>query len=218
LEYPDNTREGIAAAFVVADFVEIDVRSTADGRLVLAHDAVLAGVRVGDATWHELEELDLGAGHRPVLLEGVLGMAGERRLDIEIKNSPIEPGFDQSLAGRVAALARPIDLITSFHWPTVDAARRARPDVGTGLLVDRVGSLGDAVDWAVAEGHEVIAPHVDLVFEHPGGIDDAHAAGLEVYCWTVNDPATARTLAGQGVDAIITDDPRTIGEAVKEES
>jgi glycerophosphoryl diester phosphodiesterase len=213
LEYPDNTLEGIVAAAAVSDFVELDVRRSIDGSMVLSHDLALGNLAVIEHSWDELSSVDLGRGFRPALLDEVLDRLPTTPLDIEIKNSPLQPGFDPegSFAVEVAARARAIDVVTCFFWPTMEVISRAHPRLRTGLLLDGRVSVEDAVSFAVAGGHEVIAPHFSLLMDAAGSaIAAAHDAGLEIVTWTVNDVRIARQLADAGVDAIISDDPARI--------
>ncbi len=213
LSYPDNTLEGITAAALVADFVELDVRRTADGRMILSHDPTFREVLVEDNSWDTLRLIDLGDGCHPALLDEVLEALPAFPLDIEIKNSPLQPGFDPEgdFAVSVARLARPIDVVTCFYWPTMDIVKAALPHVRTGLLVDEGGSAVDAIEAAVANRHEVIAPHFSLLTgAEERLIDLAHDAGLEVVTWTVNDAAIAGRLVAAGIDGIISDDPARI--------
>jgi glycerophosphoryl diester phosphodiesterase len=213
LVYPDNTLEGITAAAEVADFIELDVRRSADGLMVLSHEPALRETTIHDHAWEELRNIDLGGGYHPALLQFILDALPYTPLDIEIKNSPLQPGFDPGgvFAVEVAACARPFDVVTCFFWPTMDIVKRALPHVRTGLLVDEGGSLTDAVEAAVAAGHEVVAPHFSLLINSGNRpIDQAHDAGLEVVTWTVNDVAVAARLVGDGVDGIISDDPERI--------
>ena len=210
LEYPDNTLEGILAASAVCDMVEFDVRSTRDGVAVLSHDAHLDGRAIIDMEWATLAELDVGNGLHPARLDDVLDAAGKCPFNFEIKNSPADPDFDPTFAFacEVARRASPEDLITCFHWPTVDAVRDAYPNLSTGLLVDPTGSLAEAADWAMRRGHQVIAPHWSLL-AGPSIVETATLAkqGLEVVVWTVNDEDVARCLDDAGATTIITDDP-----------
>ncbi len=216
--YPDNTLEGISAAAEVADLVELDVRASADGRFALAHDPEIAGRTVADTTWDVLSALDVGGGLHPTTLDAVMAALSDLPLDIEIKNSPFEASFDADhvVARQVANLARPIDVMTSFYWPTMDAVRRSHPDVSTGLLVDERGSVDDAVAHAVDLGHRLIAPHWSLIDET--AIRRAAAEDLVVVTWTVNDTAEALRLLELGVHAIITDDPGALRAALQEAS
>ncbi len=214
LEYPGNSIEGILAARSVCDMVEFDVRRTRDGVAVLSHDAHLGGRAIFDMDWPEVAEVDIGGGLHPARLHDVLAAAGGFPCNLEIKNSPVDPDFDDTFAFACEAASRATehDLVTSFHWPTVDAVRKAFPDLATGLLVDPTGSLDDAIAWAVGQGHEVIAPHWSL-------LADPSAAwarqGLAIVVWTVNDEEVGRKLAAEGAAAIITDDPRRMVEALK---
>lgn len=94
VDRPENTLASTLRAIEVgATAVEVDVRSTRDGRLVLSHDAELSratdgkGV-IGDKTWDELRHVDAGrkfgaqfAGERIPLLEEVLH-ACQRKIDV----------------------------------------------------------------------------------------------------------------------------------------
>lgn len=206
--FPDNVMAGIRAAAEVAERVEVDVRRTVDGRLVLSHDAELGGSTISDTPWSDLAGLDVGEGHHPILLRELL--EHPIVLNLEIKNSPTDPGFepDHAIGMDTAVLARPTDVLTSFFWPTIDAVRQAFPHLSTGLLFERGIPPEAAIDHAEAMGHSSIVPHHPLVDNSV--VEEAHARGIAVVTWTVNDPGLARRLADWGVDAIITDDPGTL--------
>lgn len=202
--FPDNTEAGIRAAATVAAGIEIDVRATSDGRLVLSHDPVIEGQIVCRSRWEELRRVDLG-GYHPALLEDILDVTVP--LDFEVKNDPEDPDFDPDhRVGRaVADRARPEDLVTSFWWPTVDAIRASHPDVATGLLlwgpIDPVSAIRHAVDGR----HGTIVPeHYQVDAEL---MEMARREGLRVLTWTVDSIDEAVRLAALGVDAIITNRP-----------
>lgn len=206
--FPDNTLPGLIAASEVADAVEVDVRRCGDGRLVLSHDPVIAGLPVASTGWATLAELDLGAGHHPVLLDEAMAAIPGTPVMLEIKNLPDEPGFepDHRVALETAERAREGDILTSFHWPTVDAVRRSFPDVATGLIVPEEGSLGEAAAHCRDRGHLAIAAAQRLLVA--GAL--VAELGIPVHVWTVNDPALARELVALGASGIITDDPGLI--------
>jgi glycerophosphoryl diester phosphodiesterase len=211
--YPDNVLAGIRDAAAIASRVEIDVRRTRDGRLVLSHDPELGGLAVAGTSSAELAGLDLGDGHRPLFLDELFARAPEIPLNIEIKNlehTGPEPWF--VIVDQVAEVCRDQDVITSFHWPTVDRIRSLRPEVTTGLLFEGAVSVEDAMGHAVRMAHAGIVPHWEVVTRDL--IGRAHDAGLEVICWTVDDPAVARRLAAWEIDAIITNDPGAIVAAL----
>ncbi|NIA26169.1 MAG: hypothetical protein GWP04_11460 [Gammaproteobacteria bacterium] len=219
LEYPDNTLAGILAARDVCDLVELDTRRTADGVIVLSHDAALGGHVVVETPWETLEKIDLGRGHHPARFEHLLDVIGDFPLDIEIKNNPGDPDFDPDFTFplSVAGLARPQDVVTSFHWPTMDAIRSAYPGLRTGLLVEPDGSLEAATSRACASGHQVVAPHW-LLLERESVIGSLLERGLDVVVWTVNDEDRAVALAIAGVSAIISDDPGRIRRTLRRHS
>ncbi len=151
--YPDNTLAGFLAASEVATGVELDVRRSSDGKLVLAHDPLLAGHPVHDTPWELLAELDLGAGHHPALLDEVLAAIPGTPVQLEVKNNPSEPGFepDHRLALETAARARPGDILTSFNRSTLLRVRRDFPELPTGLAIEFPADL-DGGDRALPRG------------------------------------------------------------------
>lgn len=211
--FPDNSLTGLLAASAVADRVEVDVRRSADGKLVLSHDAMVGGFEVATTVWSVLAEVDLGEGHRPVLLDEALGSLPDTPFLIEIKNEPYNRGFepDHRLALEAAERTRPDDLVTSFNWASVDRVRETFPEVATGVV-----ALAETVAEAVARSHSI--GHQAVVAEHRTGFEvlgGALGSGLEVYVWTVNDPGRAGELAVFGVSGIITDEPDLIRNAVE---
>lgn len=214
--YPDNVLEGIAAAFQVADMVEVDVRAAGDRNLILSHDPVLGGLPVGETSWPMLAQVDLGGGFHPASLDQLLERFPTSPFNLEVKNSPTDPWFepDHGLALRTAAAARPGDLLSCFFWPTMDAVRLDSPDVATGLLVDSHWDLAGAVDHALAQGHLAVIPQWELALRSGPACQIASEAGLTVAVWTLNDPSQVDELASIGVTAIITDDPGELRRAV----
>lgn len=210
--YPDNTLAGFTAASDVADMVELDVRRCGDGRLVLAHDAALGGLLVAETPWSILSELDLGDGHHPALLDEVMAALPEIPIQLEVKNLPIDPGFepDHRLALETAERARPRDIVTSFNPETIAAVRRVFPDVATGQAIQAPVDVLTAVKHCLDEGHSALVPN-------HAQITQAIDVEIDVYPWTVNEPARARELVEFGVTGIITDDPGLIRDTFRSE-
>lgn len=211
--YPENSLAAIAAALEAVGATEIDIRVSRDGHLVLAHDAHIDDMEIADSTWPELAEVRR-AGHPVCLLDEVMALPGH--LDLEVKNLPFQPGFDDS--GRpallVASRARRGDIVTSFYWPDMDLIHRRAPGVATGLLVADPDLMEAAVDHAEDMGHVAVVPEDPLVDE--AWCRRARDAGLAVMVWTVNEPERARELYQFGVTAIISDVPRQIRDHVAE--
>jgi glycerophosphoryl diester phosphodiesterase len=187
-----------------ADGVELDVRRTADDRLVVHHDPLLADGRV----IRDASSLDLPP-EIPTLSDALDACAG-MFVNIEVKNDASEPDFDPSdwVATRVAAdlVRRGSDvrwLVSSFRLETVDLFRRVLPSVRTAWLVTDVDH--DVIRTSATRGHVAVHPWVDHVTRE--SVRAAHAAGLAVNTWTCNEPDRIRELIGWGVDGICTDVP-----------
>ena len=214
-QFPDNTLEGITAATAVCDYVELDVRESLDGVKVLSHDPTIEGVDIASTLWEDVQRITIGDGFHPTTLDAVLAAIGDFPLDIEIKNSPLEPGFDPEgrFACEVAAMARSNDVVTCFFWPTVDAVKKSIPSLHTGLLIDQGGSITEAARYAAANGHTALAPHWSLLLE-----DEAVSRSLvlefEIATWTVDDIDVAAQLADLGIDSLISNDPVGIRNAL----
>lgn len=204
---PENTVEAfLEARRLGVDGVEMDVRRSADGALVVHHDAVLDGGRPLSAT----AVADL-APHVPLLEEALDACAG-LLVNVEIKNDPGQPGFDESesIAHQVADVLADAGwteraIVSSFRPATAAAARSADPRLAVGLLIPVTADPRPALAEAAAAGLSAVHPFVAVVDGEL--VAEAHAAGLAVHVWTVNHPDDMARLADLGVEAIITDRP-----------
>lgn len=203
-------RENTIAAFrtarrLGADMVELDVRPTADGALAVHHDA-----RLEDGT--PLVRLAAAELPRHVpLLDAALDACAGMGVNIEIKSSPLDPDFDpeRRLADAVVELVasrgeRDRVIVSSFDPAMVARVRELDPAVATAWLTIGI-EVATAVGTCVAAGHRWWHPHErDVTAE---AIAVAHAAGLGVNAWTVDDPARMAELAAWGTDGICTNVP-----------
>lgn len=199
----------IAAVDAGADGVELDVRRTADGALVVHHDPAVAG---DDRPIARRPRAELPA-HVPDLA-AVLDACRGLTVNVEIKNLPIEPDFDpddavarqtaELLAARRAEGTEDRIVISSFFLPTLDRVRVIAPDVEVAWLAPSGFDLARAAGDAAARGLHGIHPHHTSVDE--AGVAAAAEVGLAVRTWTVNDAAEVRRVAALGVAAVITDD------------
>lgn len=188
-----------------ADWVELDVRFTADRARAVHHDAELPDGR---------SICELAAGALPEfvpLLDVALAACTGMGVNVEIKNSPDDVDFDpaRSLADAVVAeldgFGRERVLVTSFDLHTIDRVRALDATLPTGLLAYELDEPERAIAAAASQGHRAINPWDPFVDE--GFMTLARDAGLEVNVWTINDVARMRELIELGVDAIITDVP-----------
>lgn len=221
---PENTLAAFAIARDLgADGVELDVRRTRDGVLVLHHDPAPAGGPVLATVEHA--EVRQRYPAIPTLAEA-LDVCASLLVNVEIKNLPWEPDFDadEAVADAVVELLAGRGgsdrvLVSSFHLPTVDRLHERAPDVPTAFLFLAGMDLVEVVDLVADRGHVAVHPDVRAL----GGpevhefVAHAHDRGLGVNVWTVNEPADMARLAALGVDALVTDVPdvalRTLGQA-----
>ena len=208
---PENSLEAFERAIALgADMIEFDVRRTADGALVVFHDARVGGAPVSTLTLHELRRR---AGPSPPLLGDVLELArGRIGVDVEVK----EDGYVGAVASALRAGLGSIEgvVVTSFLDGVVAQMRVALPGVRTGLLIglerrpagERRRRRRPAVARARACGADFVAPHHALA--RLGVLTRAAAADLPVLVWTVNRrDHLRRVLRDPRVAGVITDQP-----------
>jgi glycerophosphoryl diester phosphodiesterase len=194
---PENTIEAFRLARELgADWVELDARRTADGAVIVHHDAHLPDGRA----IVELARADLPASVCDLAdaLDACEGMS----INIEIKNWPTDPDFDASeqVAEQVVALVRERSLhdrvlVSCFH-PSLRTAFLH-------VLIDR--SWDDLAAAVAAAGHVALHPWDGLVDEALVAAATAH--GLEVNVWTVDDPVRMAQLVELGVHGLCTNVP-----------
>ncbi|CAB4860510.1 unannotated protein [freshwater metagenome] len=201
----ENTVEAFRrAASMGADGVELDVRRTADGALVVHHDPRLGDGRVIG----ELAAADLPT-HVPTLdlaLDACAGMW----VNLEIKNDENEPDFDPTewVAEQTMAL---LDrrgeperwLMSSFRIETMDRCRAVAPHIRTAWLTGEVPA--DVVGLLNDRGHCALHPWVHLLTREI--IEQCHAGGILVNTWTCDDASRMRELVEWGIDGICTNVP-----------
>lgn len=222
---PENTIPAIEAAVEeMADSVEIDVQMTADGVVVLGHDASLkrvAGVNrsIASMTFEELEKLDVGswfsseyAGTRIPSLSEVLELCSQKTsLNIEIKYV----GKNSELPEKTAEMVREYGMenqcmITSTNLSYLKRVKEALPEIRTGYII------------SAAYGNFYSSEDVDFISIRSGFVtsalmQNAHEQGKAVYAWTVNTKSELERLTLLGVDGIITDRPVLAREIIYRE-
>lgn len=211
---PDNSLAAIeAAAAAGADGVELDVLAGPHG-LVLAHEpARVAGAPALD------DALALAARLRLRVQLDVKSSGLETRLVAALRRAElVERAFASSPSRRVLAalrvaepaLARALTYPEDRHGLSGRPALRPVALVGLAalraLLPHRLPRLLRAADASIATLNRQVVT--------AAAVAACHAAGAEVYAWTVNDPALARMLVEKGIDGIISDDPGTIVPAL----
>ncbi|MFJ4631714.1 glycerophosphodiester phosphodiesterase [Streptomyces sp. NPDC088847] len=206
-------------------YIETDVHATADGKLVAFHDETLDRVtdgvgRIADLFWSDVSHARV-AGKEPVpLFEELLETFPEVRWNVDIKAEPaLRPLLD--LLERTDSWNRV--LVGSFSEKRVVRAQHlAGPRLATsfgtrGVLNLRLRSWGaplpvrrSAVAAQVPEEQSGV-PVVDRSF-----VRAAHARGVQVHVWTINEAERMHRLLDLGVDGIMTDHIDTLREVMVE--
>ena len=211
--------ENTCAAFVAAgnrDYwgIETDVHQTADGKFVIFHDDVTGRVAVEDvpvelSTFDKLRSLQLKEVRNHDAIRVDLKMPTpeeyfaickryEKVAVFELKN-PFEKPLIQELVA-IAKREMGLDKVVfiSFFLQNLVFVREAAPEAICQFLTS-----GEVTDELV---QKLIGHKMDLDVYHlrvtKELVDKFHAAGLEVNCWTVDDPNRAAALVEMGVDYI----------------
>ena len=222
---PENTWSAVEhVAALGLEWMETDLRLTADGIVVLSHDEDLRRTAndpraVGEVMWAELADLDSGDGRGFVRLDDALYAHPTMKFNIDLKDSNVVQAALQTVRD-ANALERV--RFASFSARRLAVLRRQEPRAVTSLGVSDVASLmaiaelgvmmprtrwGWSQDRSRTDCVQVpVAYHgVPVVTER--FVAASHRAGLEVHVWTIDDPAQMRSLAQMRVDAIVTDVP-----------
>jgi glycerophosphoryl diester phosphodiesterase len=210
---PGNTIESFEAALEHGvDMIEFDVLRTPDGRLVLAHD-------YEDAASRDPLGLEEGLDH----------FAGEAYAGVQLDVDMKLPGYEREVANGLfeRGLAER-SLVSTMYTESLDRLGELAPGLRRGWSVPRVRrnylrsplalpAYGiarvmrarlprQAAARIRAGGCEAIMANQVLVSRRL--VETVHAAGGEVYVWTVDDARRIRSLEALGVDGVITNDPR----------
>ena len=221
-----------------ADMLEMDVRLTADGRVVVLHDETVDRTtdgtgRVRDMTWDEVRRLDAGyrfrdaAGGFPYRgRDARIPLFDEVLAELPAMRVMVEPKAAEA-AGPLVEVIRARDaehrvLIGAEFERTRDGARRYRGPRGASRrqvlpfwLLHRVPVIGrwyvpavDAFQVPETSGRHRVVT--------PAFVRAAHRANIPVHVWTVDDPGDMRRLLEWGVDGIQTDRPDLLAGVLEE--
>jgi glycerophosphoryl diester phosphodiesterase len=242
-ELPENTIPAFGlAATQGAVILETDVHISRDGALVLIHDEVLERTtngrgRIADHSLAELRALDAGYRFDPAgdgsfpfrgrglqipTLEETLEAFPKQHWNVEIKEH-----IPALIEGTVAAVRKAgredSVLLAAAEDPIMHDLRAhlaqcgARPAVGA--------STGDVIAFVRAALEGKAPPPGPMALQVPPGfgdrplvtrafVDHAHAHGLFVHVWTINEPAEIERLFDLGVDGVMSDFPERVAKVV----
>lgn len=232
------SREGLEnslAAFAAAvdlgfRYVETDAHATSDGVAVALHDETLdrttdAHGRVRDLPWPRVRQARIGGAEPVPLLEDVLGLTPDLRVNIDVKAAsavgPVVAAVERTAShdrvciasfsvrrrlATLAGLSRPVatSAATSEVAAFVVGARTGLPAGGLRRAVRSV----DCLQVPVAQGRVTVVDRRTVAA--------AHRAGLQVHVWTVNEPEEMRRLLELGVDGLVSDRADLLAQVLRE--
>ncbi len=233
---PENTMSSVRLAWESgADGVEVDIRLSADGKVVLMHDPDTTrttgqSYTVSETTAAILRTLDAGAmkpevftGERiPFLEEVVSEIPSYGRLYIEIKCGgefifPLQTVIDA--CGKRRRIA-----FKSFDIETLSETAKNFRDIPCCWLIERIPKntehdrpehirrfIEAALDRGF-NGMSVNSSGLTTLF-----VEMAIDAGLRLFAWTVNEPQDAKRLMSSGVHGLVTDRPGWLREMLETE-
>lgn len=202
---PENTIAAILEGSRWADYVEVDVRISHDGVLVVIHDPTLDRRTNGtgcvrEYTLAELKRLDAGEGEPIPTLAEVLALdLGECGLVIELK----ERGYEDLVAAMIRDAGLSKVLVVSFDADCLRRIAPLLPDAGIGYIFHSPGA--DPIRVAAS----IPAPYILLRFIDvtEGLIGAAGKGDLKMIVWTLNSEEEFEEASTIGVRGIVTDDP-----------
>lgn len=205
----ENTLGSIEKAIELGvDYVEIDLRLTRDGHVVILHDATVDRTtngrgRIKDLTLAQVKRIRTKDGQHVPTLEEVLKLTdGRVGLMLELK---------------IRGLAKPVTEIVercgfrgpviyaSFHHKELSRVRAWLPSATLMPLISR-GPIAPRIPAKLSAHH--VGIRVDRVVEPV--VASLHAAGVQVFVFTVNDADDIAHMSGVGVDGIISDRPEAL--------
>jgi glycerophosphoryl diester phosphodiesterase len=237
---PENTLAAVDKAHKLGfKWVETDVQRTKDGQLVVMHDTTLNRTtnvenvfpnrspwKVSDFTYKEISKLDAGSwfsdrykGTKVPTLEQYLRNLDKTGQDLllELKAPELYPGLTLQTLTELGSEGwldqrhlRDKLVVQSFNVDAVKAAHTLNPAVKTAFLgnppVSQLKSYASFTDGINPSHTAATRNYVDAVHALKG----PHGKRMNVSAWTVDDAATTRSVVANGVDGIISNDPKLV--------
>ena len=226
LLYPENTMSAFKGAQKEnAQWIEIDVRKTKDGQLVVFHDENLARItgvdkELNNLTYQELKKLDYGSffdkkfAHEQIpLLADVIKYAKKNnlKLNMDLKSSSPEENYEAD----VVALIDKYDfadscMIEATRYKQLRNIKRLNPNIKTAILLSTIPNE----DLIYLDDIDVVS--LDVVNVNSYIVNQIHNAGKEIYVWIVNDENIIKEMVSLNVDNIITDNVPLVIDIIEE--
>lgn len=220
-EYPENTLMAFKKCIDLGvDYIELDLRISRDGEIVIIHDETLdrttnGSGSVADFTLKELKTFDAGQGETiPTLKEVLQLISGSNvKLLFDIKLSKeLDP---EKILSEVHEFDMLSDIIFGIR-SLEDLAKFQKLDTGLhtlGFLPD-----SDQVDDFIENGVDIIRLKQGWLSENPGLISSLQGQGIIVFVWTTENilsDAELLSLVETGIDGILYNDPEQLQRLIR---
>ncbi len=217
----ENTLAAFRAAIEAGSpAAECDVYLSADGHVILSHDATVNRCtdgtgRIPEMTLAELRALDAGSWKGPqyagecipTLAETLELLRGKMHLVVEVK----QPGIAEQVAKTIRSCnALGACTIISFNLETCAQMRQIEPALPVGWLTGGIPEDdSELAEQLLETALSANVQFVDVAYKgiRPALLKRAQLAGMAVWAWTVDNPADMQDLARTGVACITTNDP-----------
>jgi len=223
IHYPENTMSAFMAAKEEgADWIELDVQQTRDGKIIVMHDTNFkrtAGVNkhAWELTYEEIKDFDVGSfkdkkfkGEHVPLLEEVIKFAKENniKLNIELKPTGHEENFEKNVIDIINKYSfQNSCVVTSQIYEVLKNVKEYDFHIKTVYVMSL--AYGDIPALQEADHFSIEATSVTQNL-----VDRVHKEGKELYVWTVNTEENIRKMIKLKVDNIITDNIELAKETI----
>lgn len=220
----DNTIEAYSLAVAAgADGIELDVRRTRDGVLIMSHDDRHEGLDAFSAL--DFVTLREFAPQIPTLREAMDAIPRHVYVNVEIKNFPHEDGFDTGrlIVDETVNELRSYDdperiLISSFDPTAMQRAGEIGPEFLRGQLILATVPFDAGLATAREFSMDAVNPSFTHMREHASELmEEIKRTALAAVVWGVNTPDEVASMAAVGADVIITDNPSVAREIVDQQ-
>ncbi len=207
---PENTLASVERGIALgADYIEVDIQSALDGRLVLMHDKFVSRTTNGTGLlsglrWDEISTLDAGEGQRIPLLQEVLQAASGR---VGLILESITPGIGPAVFRQVSDFGyRGPVIYSSFLHQEILAIRKLDPQAMTMALLEAVPISRTAFAQEAKATYAGIA--LDSMTTEFG--EALHRAGLRIFLYTADTNEQIGLARALRADGIISNFPERI--------
>ena len=200
--YRENSITSLNKAFEYCEYVETDVRITADNNLILFHDPDINGQFINELSTEEILHKLNDVEKDELILSSRDQIEG--KVNFEIKTNSLEKTQIDILFQKMLSILSPEDIITSFNWKAIQDFKELFT-CHYGIILDQEDALFQAKSLSIHDEHLFFmveralldSRNFDLPFQKTG-------------VWTVNDEKDFQHFMELGVFGVITDIPDTM--------